>query len=426
MNTFSATIYQNEYLPAGGTEMQAIVTVEAEPSDAPAVAAASRAEVLLVDVSGSMAQPKTKIAEARAATAAAVDCIGDGVPFAIVAGTAKAQQVYPRTGLVPASPETRADARAAIAGLVANGGTAIGTWLLAANDLFATVPGGINHAILLTDGVNESETDDDFALALSKCEGNFQCECRGVGTDWRVDELRMIASALLGGVDIIARPEEMRADFISMMEQAQRKDTADVQLRVWVPQDAQMGFVKQVAPTIADLTNRGVAVDALTRLYPTGAWSTESRDYHICVRFPPREVGDEMLAARVGVVVNGEIVCQALLRASWTENQALSTRIDGAVAHYTGQAEIADAIQGGLDAHARGDKDGATVLLGRATQLAAESGNDDTLKLLGRVVDIEDAETGTVRLKAGAIDKVAEMTLDTRSTRTVRINRSQP
>ena len=39
------------------------------------------------------------------------------------------------------------------------------------------------------------------------CEGSFQCDCRGVGTDWGVSELRRIASALLGTVDIIADPD---------------------------------------------------------------------------------------------------------------------------------------------------------------------------------------------------------------------------
>jgi hypothetical protein len=34
----------------------------------------------------------------------------------------------------------------------------------------------------------------------------FRCDCRGVGTDWKVEELRTISTALLGTVDIVPEP----------------------------------------------------------------------------------------------------------------------------------------------------------------------------------------------------------------------------
>jgi hypothetical protein len=105
----------------------------------------------------------------------------------------------------------------------------------------------------------------------------------------------------------------------------------------------------------------------------------------------------------------------------WTDDTEKSTRMDRQVAHYTGQVELADAIQAGLSAAKAGDERTATVKLGRAVQLAAESGHHDTMKLLQKVVDVDDAEAGTVRLRKGA-EKEAEMTLDTRSTRTVRLD----
>jgi len=67
--------------------------------------------------------------------------------------------------------------------------------------------------------------------------------------------------------------------------------------------------------------------------------------------------------------------------------------------------------------------DRATERLGRAVQLAATSGNEGTRRLLEAVVDIDDAERGTVRLKT-RVTKEDEMTLDTRSRRTVRLPRS--
>ncbi len=259
---------------------------------------------------------------------------------------------------------------------------------------------------------------------LAACQGHFQCDCRGVGTDWEVAELRRIASALLGSVDIIAQPEDMVADFQATIERAMARGTADVALRLWTPQGATVSFVKQVAPTIQDLTDRAVPVDARTSDYPTGAWGNESRDYHVSVRVAAREVGDEVLAGRAEPRGRRPAVTQALIRAVWTDEVALSTRISREVAHYTGQAELAEVIQEGLEARRAGDEAAATLKLGRAVQLAAAGGNDGTLKLLRRVVEIDDPETGTVRLSA-IVDEVDEMSLDTRSTKTVRVHDSE-
>jgi hypothetical protein len=126
-----------------------------------------------------------------------------------------------------------------------------------------------------------------------------------------------------------------------------------------------------------------------------------------------------MLAARVSLVVGPDVVGQGLVKALWTDDEALSTRINPNVAHYTGQAELAEAIQEGLEARKRGDEDTATAKLGRAVALAQQSGNDDTAKLLAKVVDVVDAASGTVHLKK-KVDDADEMALDTRSTKTVR------
>jgi hypothetical protein len=419
MTSFKAHTYQNEYLPDGGSEMNAIVTVTCDgaPSDG---TQKRSAEVVIVDVSGSMNAPHSKIRSAREATAAAIDCMRDGVLFGVIAGSDDAKQVYPPWGaLVPADDRTRADAKSAIRKLKAGGGTAIGEWLKAANAMFRDAQAEINHAILLTDGENESETEEELALAISECEGTYQCDCRGVGTDWRVSELRTISSALLGTVDIIPTPDAMVNDFTTMMHNAMAKSVGDVKLRVWAPQGATIAFVKQVSPSIEDLTGNAVAVNELTHDYHTGSWGNESRDYHVCVNLRPREIDEEALAARVSLVVDDEIVSQSLVKAIWTEDRALSTRINREVAHYTGQAELAQVIQDGLTARKSGDDREATVHLGRAVQLAAETGNDATMKLLGTVVDI-DALTGTVRLKRDIAD-ADEMALDTRSTKTTRL-----
>ncbi|MFF9199645.1 VWA domain-containing protein [Streptomyces sp. NPDC014779] len=430
---FSVDVYQNEFLPEGGRDVNAIVTVTATGGGtahgALPASGGSAAVVLMLDCSGSMDYPPTKMRGAREATAAAVDTLRDGTSFAVVAGTHLAREVYPGGGrLAVADARTRAEAKDALRALNASGGTAIGTWLRLADRLLSSSDAAIRHGILLTDGRNEHESPADLRAALDACAGRFTCDARGVGTDWEVDEVRGIASALLGTADIVADPAGLAADFTAMMEGAMGKEVADVSLRLWTPVGVEIGFVKQVAPSVEDLTGRRTEAGPRAGDYPTGSWGDESRDYHISVRVPQAAVGQEMLAARVSLIAPDPAggapvpLSQGLVRAVWTDDMVMSTAINAQVAHYTGQAELADAIQQGLDARKSGDHDGATAKLGRAVQLAAASGNADTAKLLSKVVDVVDAATGTVRLKA-KVAEADEMTLETRSTKTVRVKK---
>src|ERR1700722_18760704 len=134
---FTVQIDQNPYLPVGGRDVSAVVTVtaDAEPDAGGGEpswqgSADGSAEIIIVDCSGSMDFPPEKILAARAATSAAVDVIRDGARFAIIAGTNIAWPVYPTDGsMAVADPRTRAEAKRAVSGLRSNGGTAIGQWL---------------------------------------------------------------------------------------------------------------------------------------------------------------------------------------------------------------------------------------------------------------------------------------------------------
>jgi len=424
MADFNAQVFQNEYLAAGGDTVDAVITVNsAEGAGAPQ--AQGLLEVIIVDMSGSMnEQGGAKVRAAKAATEVAIDALDDGVEFAVIAGTDAATRIYPRRGeTAVASNESRQDAKKIIRRMRADGGTAIGTWLRLAGSIFASRPDLIGHSLLLTDGKNQHESDEVLQASINACLGLFQCDCRGLGVDWNIDELRSIASALLGTVDIIPKPEDMEAEFERIISGAMKKQVADVALRLWSPKGATVEFLKQVSPNIDDLTPKAVSVDALTDDYPLGAWSgVESRDYHLRVRIPAGNVGDERLGARVMLALDGQAEPIALVRAVWTNDENLSTRINREVAHYTGQAELADAIHDGLAARAAGDEESATMKLGRAVQLAHETGNEDSVRLLQKVVDVEDPATGTVRLRKEVADADA-MALDVRSTRTVRVNK---
>jgi hypothetical protein len=425
MAEFTAAVYQNEFLPDGGTDVNAIVTVTcAGAGTAGQTGGGSAGEIIIVDTSGSMG-PETMAAAKQAAQAALAEIV-DGTWFAVIAGSDRAMLAYPKVssgpGMVQMDASTRSQASESIGAFVGSGGTAISTWLDLALTLFASVPQVTQrHAILLTDGENR-EDSNKLDAAIRNATGVFQCDCRGAGTDWQVEEIRRIAQALLGTVDIIPSPELMQAQFQEMMRTSMSRGVADAQLRVWTPQGAQVLFVRQVSPTVEDLTDRRVEVNPLTGGYPTGAWADESRDYHVGVRVAAKAIGQEQLAARVQLALGEDIVTQGLVKATWSNDSELTAKIDQQVAHYTGQTELAAMIQEGLAAKAAGDEATATTKLGRAVQLAAETGNDEATSKLRKVVDVEDEKEGTVKLKR-TVDKADEMALDTASTKTTRIKK---
>ena len=426
MAQFTAEVFQNEFLPDGGTDVHAIVRVTCRGAgQAGQTTATDAAEIIIIDTSGSMGE--NGIAQGRNAATAALNEITDGTWFAVIAGTHVGTRVFPYPGgpqqMVRMDPSTRQAAIASMQAFRADGGTAMGTWLTKAREVFSTVPQATQrHAILLTDGANEHETPDQLTRSIHDATGVFQCDCRGLGDRWQVDEVRRIASALLGTVDLIPAPQAMAAEFQSLVRKSMARGVSNVELRVWTPQGAQTLFVKQVAPNLEDLTSRRTVVNPLTSGYPTGAWADESRDYHVAVRLSAKSVGQEQLAARVQVALGEEVQTQALVKATWSNDEALTTRIDDQVARYTGKAELAQMIQDGLAAKAAGRDDDATSKLGRAVQLANEAGDQEMTSRLRKVVDIDNAETGTVRLKKG-VDRMDEMALDTASTKTTRVRK---
>ena len=99
MATFSADVYQNEFLPDGGTDVHAIVTVTCSGAgEAGQSGSGDAAEIVIVDTSGSMSGEN--IAAAQRAARAALDQVLDGMWFAVVAGSHQARLAYPQ-GLEP-------------------------------------------------------------------------------------------------------------------------------------------------------------------------------------------------------------------------------------------------------------------------------------------------------------------------------------
>ncbi|MEV5495763.1 VWA domain-containing protein [Nonomuraea fuscirosea] len=420
---FTLNVDQNKYLPLDGREVHAILTVGSTGgATVQAAPSAEAAEVIIIDTSGSMSG--SKIREARQAAATAVRTLRDGVYFAVIAGTESARVVFPggHANLVKASPATRSEAERAISRLTAHGGTAMGEWLKLAGHLLTAHPSAIRHALLMTDGQN-NERPEVFASVLAGWSGKFVADCLGVGDDWVPAELRKVAEALLGTFDFVRNQGDLPEYFRRLTQTSMSKTVADLSLRVWVPQTARLKFVKQVSPTLLDLTGKRTDVNPLTGDYPTGSWGAEEREYHICVEVPPGQVGQEIRAGWVKLVRpdTQETVASGNVLAQWTDDLAQSTRINRKVAHYTGQAELHELIQEGLNARSVGDVDTATARLAKARQIATDSGREDTARLLERVVEVDPA-TGTARLRRN-VDKADEIELDTGSVRTSRLRK---
>jgi hypothetical protein len=100
-----------------------------------------------------------------------------------------------------------------------------------------------------------------------------------------------------------------------------RRELGSLSLRLWTPHGATTAFVRQVFPWIVELSGReSTGRVGTTTDYPTGMWGAESRNYQIRIGVTPGHVGEEMLAGRVTLMIDGEPAGQALIRALWTQD----------------------------------------------------------------------------------------------------------
>lgn len=413
----------NPYLAANQTRLDTVLTVTSDAAigEAAGKAVGGRKVVgFVVDTSGSM--NGEKLAQAKLAARRGIDFLSEDIWFFVVKFAGNADVVV---AACPATASNKAAAHKAIQELSATGATAMSTGLKRALSEVQRSGAAIASVYFQTDGDNGADDNEHhLANVIAECEGVFQCDCRGIGTDWKPQELRRISTALLGTADAITDPTSLEEDFRSFLNRSLAKGIAGATLRVWSPKVVKVSLIKQMSPEILDLMPMAKRVDDKTLDIPLGAWGSEARDYQLAFELPVGNIGDEVLACRAAVVYqdsSGEVkVPCSPIAVRWSEDDALTTRISREVAHYTGQKELADSIQEGLDAKANGDDDKATRLLGHAAKLAAESGNEEVTRRLKKVVDVVDASAGTVRLRKA--DKGADMELEMGLTRTVRRN----
>jgi hypothetical protein len=163
---------------------------------------------------------------------------------------------------------------------------------------------------------------------------------------------------------------------------AQRSDDngepGELELRVRTPQVTRLLSVEQVEPTRVSLTGERVEITQQVGGYPLGSWHGGDNRYLLRFGFEPQELGDEIRVARVEIADSSTlaVIAELNLVVEWSDDPKLIVAIDSAVATYTGQAELADAIQAGIDALEDLDPDSATGALNKAARLADAVGDE--------------------------------------------------
>ncbi|MGR8010013.1 vWA domain-containing protein [Streptomyces hypolithicus] len=403
-----------------GTRMCAVVTVTVTTgAGGPASAGSANAEILLLDCSASMGYPREKLWAAQEAATEAVRALPDGTYFAIVAGRHTAELVYPEgpagsgRDLARADATTRKEAEDAVARLAPSGGTAIGSWLALARELFAGRPGGtVRHALLLSDGRNEHERREELAAELGRCSGLFTCDARGIGEDWDPDELQLIADRLDGKADAVRDLDALPGEFRTVTAESAARSLTGLRLRLTHRPGSAPLTVQQVHPTRRDLLPGRVVAGERCLEFRTPPWGAETREYLVCVaasRTGQEPVDRALWLADLKVVrepqpgkdgVAAPLLPPARpLLVHWTRHHDLYSTYDPKVAHYAHHDALVRGLEEGRAAQRAGDVPRARAAWGEAVRRAHAMGNEAMLQRLGDVVLIIDAARGEVKIR---------------------------
>ncbi|MDQ0994704.1 VWA domain-containing protein [Streptomyces sp. V3I7] len=427
------------------TRLDALVTVRAHAGETPAAAAPS-AEVLIMDRSLSMAA-RGKLAAAQSALAAAVDAVRDGTLLGVVAGHHEAEVIYPPGGgLAPVDAAVREAAKARIAAVVPSGGTRIGSWLRRADRLFvaseaASARGTVRHAVLYTDGIDEHETPEELAAALTACADHFVCDARGFGEDWNYREVLRIAQALHGEAEAVVELTGLTEDFTQLMRRVQGIVVPRVYLRLRPRAGFRVVFVRQTYPVEADLAVQredggGVRV-------PLGSWSAQERHYQVSLAYAPDllTVGAKTRVLRLGLHAetggalgssdspdvpdswdspDSPCVPEQHIAVERLPTPGVGIAPPAGLTHAENMRELGEAISDCIDAWAADDRDRADRALRRALGRAEELGDTGRLGAL-RAVAHQGAD-GRWRLRDG-VPRGEMQALGVLSARTTRPHR---
>lgn len=97
----------------------------------------------------------------------------------------------------------------------------------------------------------------------------------------------------------------------------------DATLQLWTPLGATVAVLAEREPATRDLRDIAVRIDDRTITCAAGRWSDGAREYELVIALPCARAGDQMLAARVTVIADAEVVGQAPIEVTWTDDEAL-------------------------------------------------------------------------------------------------------
>ncbi|MGK5529759.1 VWA domain-containing protein [Streptomyces sp. URMC 129] len=405
--TLVASPVQELAVDAVGDGVHVLLDVRTRGVDRAALGAGPAvAEVIIVDCSGSMGLPGTKIAAAQDAADAAVDALREGTAFAVVQGTHRAEMIYPaEERLATADHDTRAQAKSRIRHLFPGGGTTIGTWLALARRLLTDTDADVRHAVLLTDGRNVADAEL-LEAELDACEGLFMCDTRGVGEDWDARELKQIADRLHGTASAVLDDSDLPAAFEAMVRRSMARTLAGLVLRITLVPGSRIRYFKQVHPVQRDLTGEARPAGGRSVEFPTPAWAgDEVRQYHLCLDTDPPEgevPGEEVQLAYAEVVPGTARVPApppVPVLVVWRPGDRPPTEPNPVSTWSLRYDDLAEALAEAYEAFRTGDPVAAEARLGDAARAAHELGDERWLRRLAAVVTILDAAAGRVALR---------------------------
>lgn len=418
--TLTTTHQTDPYAAGADRDVRVFLEVTASGLGAGPCGAVDRSEVVIIDCSGSMAHPAVgKIGAARRAAAEAIAMLPDGTHFALVEGTGTARVAYPWVDscsptTVAATPQSRAQGSRTARAMKAHGGTRISAWLELARRLLVTRPNAtLRHVLLLTDGHDEHDTPDALRRVLDRCAGQFTCDALGIGEDWDAHQLTEIVHRLHGRAEAVDAGGEGTSDagdtarrltglFRELVGASTSRTLPQLALRVRPEASVRVALVRQLTPTERELTGAPVDGGAALDLC-TGAWGDETRWYELRLRAEPdrpRPLADGTTPiASVALVAEGtELPEEQRITVRWTGGEAPPAEPGGLRAHFERYDRLNEAARDGADALVRGDRGVAVRELGTAVRLAHQLRDTDRLRRLARLVTIEDAERGEVRV----------------------------
>jgi hypothetical protein len=378
----------------------------------------------LIDKSGSMSNEfggakQTRMDVARTAVLKAIEGLKPGTVFFVIAYDAQAQLVLPPQTFENMDKVTNLKR---LQSLAPGFNTRLSSPMKMAYRIFDDHPNHLCHAVFLTDGKNQADDEVLVDEILKERGDSIPFYTRGIGDEWEPATLKKIAEATLG--DAAAMPDyhsDVMEDFLNIIRRSAARMTKNVRMFLGLPKTVRMVSLMQTSPTNQDLMDKVIPVQGGISV-SLGAWGAEERDYLAEFELSPLPVGQQLMVCRPSILVgNGDTPFRSQpVVVEWTSDASLHAYIDGVVAHYRGEAEKSREIEEGLKAMAAGDMDAATKRLGRATKLASESGDMETLERISRVIDVIDPTKGTVRIRQGQATKASIMDLEVSSTRTVR------